>query len=416
MLRATLAVVAIVLFASAGASAGAYPASSPLRDLIVQAWREHPAALAAERALQAAEARSRAASAPTYNPELEVGQERADVETVELGLAYTLDWSGKRTARRAVADRELDAARALYDEARQGVAVELIRALSAYLAAADARELSRRRAEAMDRFAQVSERRHVAGDLSKLDRELALLARQEARIQAAEADGEFAAAREALRALLGREPTLLASSIDDVPRPPVLDGIEGLLAGLPALRRIAAERDAAQAGVDLARREARPDPTVTLRGGRVDTGAGTENLAGVSLSLPLFVRNSYRAEREAATAEAGRATESYRDAYRRAEAELRRSHAAYTALLDAWDGWQREGAHSDDRAELLSRLWEAGELDATDYLVQVQQTLDAEIAAARLRGRLWDAWAAWLVASGTLNDWLALDAASTPTN
>lgn len=415
VLGATLVVV-ISFFAPVGASVSASSAGSPLRTLIEQAWREHPAALAAENALQAAEARARAAAAPTYNPELEIGQEQADVDTTELGLTYTLDWGGKRRARRAVADQELEAARALYDEARQSVAVELIRAVSAYVATADARDLSRRRAEAMDRFAQVSERRHGAGDLSKLDRELAVLARQEARIQAAEAEGDFAAAQQALYALIGREPRALTALVEDVPRAPTLERVESLLADLPLLRRIAAEREAAQAGVDLARREARPDPTVTLRGGRVDTGVGTENLAGVSLSVPLFVRNSYRAERDAATAEAGRATESYRDAYRRAESELRRSHAAYAALVDAWDGWVRHGAHSADRAELLSRLWEAGELDATDYLVQVQQTLDAEIAGARLRGRVWEAWTAWLVASGTLNAWLGLDAAPSSTN
>ena len=54
----------------------------------------------------------------------------------------------------------------------------------------------------------------------------------------------------------------------------------------------------------MARRNRIPDPTVGVRGGRVDYGNVRDNVVGVSLNIPLFVRNSYHAEVVAAQADA----------------------------------------------------------------------------------------------------------------
>ena len=45
---------------------------------------------------------------------------------------------------------------------------------------------------------------------------------------------------------------------------------------------------------------------------------------------------------------------------------------------------------------LLDRLWQAGELNTTDYLVQLKQALDTEVSAIEQHGRMWRAWSAWL--------------------
>ncbi len=54
------------------------------------------------------------------------------------------------------------------------------------------------------------------------------------------------------------------------------------------------------------------------------------------------------------------------------------------------------------------RLWQAGELNTTDYLVQLKQALDTEVSATEQRGRMWRAWADWLAASGQADQWLNL--------
>ena len=76
----------------------------------------------------------------------------------------------------------------------------------------------------------------------------------------------------------------------------------------------------------------------------------------------------------------------------------------------AWDEWQRMGAGSlTSQTEMLERLWRAGELNTTDYLVQLQQTLDTRVAASEQRGTVWEAWVAWLTASGQVDAWVELD-------
>ena len=60
------------------------------------------------------------------------------------------------------------------------------------------------------------------------------------------------------------------------------------------------------------------------------------------------------------------------------------------------------------RIALLKQLWKAGEIGTTDYLVQLQQTLDTQVSAAALRAAVWDAWIRWLSASGQIEYWLGI--------
>ena len=75
----------------------------------------------------------------------------------------------------------------------------------------------------------------------------------------------------------------------------------------------------------------------------------------------------------------------------------------------SWLAWQRSrAANAVDRAALLQRLWDAGEIGTTDYLVQLKQSLDTELTATGLRARAWEAFADWLAASGGLDRWLGV--------
>ena len=57
----------------------------------------------------------------------------------------------------------------------------------------------------------------------------------------------------------------------------------------------------------------------------------------------------------------------------------------------------------------MQRLWESGELSTTDYLVQLQQTLDTRWNALDLELTMWDAWFEWLAATGLADNWLGLE-------
>jgi cobalt-zinc-cadmium efflux system outer membrane protein len=160
--------------------------------------------------------------------------------------------------------------------------------------------------------------------------------------------------------------------------------------------------------VQVRARERRPDPTFGVRGG-VD---GTEPLVGLSFSIPLYVRNDFRAEVEQANAERIRAEQELAERMRRARAALVSALERYRLARGAWRLWTESGVPSiEKQVRLLDRVWRAGEIGTTDYLVQVDQTLATRADALEARGRLWRSWFDWLEASDGFARWFGWESA-----
>lgn len=172
---------------------------------------------------------------------------------------------------------------------------------------------------------------------------------------------------------------------------------------LPSVQSARLQVEMASAQVSLRERERRTDPTLTLRGGKEDD----ETLVGLNISIPLPIRNSFRNEVSAASAEHRQAQEIYSDISRRAYTRFLGAQERYRISQDAWQDWQETGDVSlQSQGALLRRLWEAGELSTTDYLVQLRQTLDTQESALELRRAMWRAWFEWMTASGQIESWL----------
>jgi cobalt-zinc-cadmium efflux system outer membrane protein len=172
---------------------------------------------------------------------------------------------------------------------------------------------------------------------------------------------------------------------------------------LPEVQVAQRRVDAANALVELRERERKPDPTVQVRGGR----EADSTLVGVNLSIPLYIRNSHKYEVTAAMAERDQVQQLADDLMRRAYSRYLSATERYQLSRDAWQDWQQTGQFSLQRqGDLLRRLWEAGEISTTDFLVQVQQTLDTRENALDLELAMWNAWFEWLAASGQVDKWL----------
>ncbi|NOX84276.1 MAG: TolC family protein, partial [Alphaproteobacteria bacterium] len=155
--------------------------------------------------------------------------------------------------------------------------------------------------------------------------------------------------------------------------------------------------------IKVAKRNRKPDPTVGVSYGR----EGTADLVGVRASIPIPVLNSFKAEVDAARADATAAQETYTDIFRRMQAQLTESRRRYGAASEAWRQWSAGGSQPlSNQRVLLERLWRAGELGAVDYLIQLDQTYEVESAAIELRGRLWNAWFDWLNTTNEVNEWV----------
>src|SRR3546814_8311779 len=89
-----------------------------------------------------------------------------------------------------------------------------------------------------------------------------------------------------------------------VRRPPRSTRTDTLFPYTTLFRSVAqAAVEAAEGEALVARRNRKPDPTVGVSGGRIDYGNVQDRIIGMSVRIPLFVRNGYRAEVVAAQAD-----------------------------------------------------------------------------------------------------------------
>jgi len=379
---------------------------STLTALVRTVLDDNPRVLAARSAVDVTQARESAADRPLYNPDLDIDYEDASSVTKTLGLSQSIDWGDKRGARARVATFERERAVAELAGIRQELAAELLKALADYHAAAELVSLAEQRSNLMKRFLELTQQRQQAGDLGQVALDLVRLAYTEANLQRVRLVGAQAQAEQALQAITD-EPQSGWPVLPAIPSSLSFDpaNIDALLERLPALRAARAQITQARAAVDLSRRERKADPTIGLRGGR----EGSANLVGVSLSIPLFVRNSFSAEVDAANAQAIQREQSAHNLYRISRARLIATAQRFELERQAWSDWLQTGQTSlESQAQLLERLWRVGELSTADYLVQVKQTLDTRTAAVELHGSLWQAWFQWLAASGQTESWLGL--------
>lgn len=407
LLAAAAALFSIVTPAADPASlATAAPASPALNAFAQQILQAHPLVQAAQAELDASRARERAAGRALYNPELDAEYEDGEVRTQSIGINQTIDLGGKRGARQRAASFKTESAMESLALVRQSVLAELFSALGMVDVATEQLRIADERKALMARLRTLADKRRQAGDLNQIEIELARLAYAEAALLRSQAAAQQVTAEQALARVagidLGSYPPLPTVYVPVTLNEP---SVNAILTDLPSVRAAQARVSAAQAVVDLRRRERRPDPTIGFFAGR----EGDDDLIGIRFSIPFPVRNSYRAEVDAASADLVALDQSVANEYRQLRAELIAAQQRYELARTAWDDWQRLGAGSlASQTETLERLWRTGELNTTDYLVQLRQTLDTRVAASEQRGVVWESWIAWLAVSGQVDTWIGL--------
>ncbi len=399
--------------------------TSSLNEFINQSLDENPSIQAAKANLAATQARLAAAGKPLYNPELiaETEQKRQksfkDAElaqdgekpyekTYTAGFNQTIDWSNKRLARTKVADTTVHVAQYQLFALRQQLSTEMLMALIRYHAAQKVVMLSKQRTSLLQQFVTLTEKRQASGDVARVETDLAQLALSEAFAQQADSEIRSNQAVQVLRATTGLARANFPVLPDILPNPNMMNtNIDELLGCLPALKVLNEQFQNAKMRIGLAKRERYPDPTVGIQGGQENTNEGNKRVLLASFTIPLFIRNSYQAEVEAADYDAIEAEKKRMDVIRQTRADIISTTERYQMLYQAvQESQQIAGKPLNDGMILIQRLWQGGEMSTTDYLVQLKQRLDSQIAGAELRERAWQAWGDWLKASGTVEEWL----------
>ena len=386
-------------------------APAPLKQALQSAWRNHPNSRITDALLNAARARADAASRPLYNPELELVSDKEGTDrTATAGLSMAIDFSGKRRARRDVGAAQLQFEEAQAKLRRRDFAANWLIAWSSLQGAQQAIRVGNQRLDLMVRFADLAEKQFKVGDISSLERDLAFLARDEAQTEQASLLANLAELEESFRNV-GGQPDHISTNLMSANYLPSINTDSAVkLESLPEWQLANANATTAQRLITVAKKDRIADPTLGFSGGRIDYGNVTDNVVGISLSIPLHIRNSYRAEVIAAQADSDAANLDVERVSTELQSRATRARATYEAMRKASQLWRSsKGTSVERRSDLLEKLWRAGELSTADYLLQLKQTLDTALAGAELEGRLWRSSTEYLSATGQLENWLGLD-------
>ena len=374
-------------------------------------WRSNPQIQSMQAELEQAGANAQASDQPIYNPDLNLEGERVhkdeQEDTYTVGISQSIDWSGKRHARASVGQANLQTARAQLAATRLTVSVQALKALANYQSQKTIVATVKRQAGILKQFDEQTRRKFKSGDIAQDALDQANLAYAEVISQLGEAEAQLSEDKAHLQALTNSAPSQWPSLPVQLPKAILANQaeMERWIMQLPTMRVLTSQEQSSQAGIKVAQTETRPDPTLQLKGGEEDHQASV----GVGISIPLFVRNNYQAQVLAASAQATAIAQLRLNQYRESKAALEGSMARYGELRRAYLEWKQVSQHSlNGGMALLDKLWSAGELSATDYLVQVKQRLDSAIAGQNLLGNAWGAWFKQLQASGRLNDWFQL--------
>ena len=379
-----------------------------LSTIVNRALTNNPAIQSAIADVAAIESRLKGSRLPLNNPELEIGAERTDIETYTLGLSQTVDWHNKQSAQEKVVETELAHASASAMALRFDMSTNLLKAIGDIASYQLITALSNERVKSYERFTRLAQQLHQAGDISPAELELARLSLSEAIMQHAANGSDLIAARSQFFELSGFElegnvkfpetlPVKLPSDHDQEP----------LLQKHPQVKVAHLASLISRQKIAFAKQDRKPDPTFGITAGR----EGKEDLLGVSFSMPLQVRNDYGHQVDIAAAESLQSEKNALQIFRLLQAKLKASRDRYELIGKAWFLWESKGRKSlSNQLELLELQWKSGEINTTDYLLQLQQTLDTQIAGVELKNKFWNAWVDWLSASGRVTQWLNLTA------
>jgi len=361
-----------------------------------------PGLKAAESELSVSGFLTQAAGRPLYNPE--ISADYADKPGREFGVSInqTLDVSGKRTTRAIAAQSSLVAAQHQLSSIRNSAFSSALHALSQYALASRSVDLFGQQVTLLEQLLGVTENRLAAGDLGALDVEFVRLSLSEALYEAARASSELRIAQGLVEAEAG------ITRITPVPEfslaePPVADALEQLVEDIPVVQAAQYQYVAARDAVDVAAAYRRADPTVGLGTGK----DGDDSVVALSLSIPLNIRNRYTAEVDAAREESIAAELRYINTRRVKLTELIAASESFRQLDREWLQWQGVTTQGLDQSrDLLTRLWESGDITTADYVFGLQQQVRATRAGAEFEQDVFRAWIDWLEASGQTEQWL----------
>jgi cobalt-zinc-cadmium efflux system outer membrane protein len=304
------------------------------------------------------------------NTEVQVGAGARFGEVITpaiRGIATQRLEPGRRSARIAVADAEVERAKLLTELDLRKLSFQVANVFYEARFAELTVELERRNLEIVTRATEAAVRRRKAGELTDLNVNLARIALGRARSEVAAAEAARINAIGDLAALIGARPEDVITLVGDLrPAPITLAGLRSAVPGRLDVRATEAETRVALAEERLARASGLPDFGV-LFAYELDTDDSIV-LGGVLLTLPFW--NRAQGDKAAARARRNIAEREHAALVGAASREVVDAFDAYTRAREAVDVFEAEVLPPlADSELLLQRAVDSGQLAVNDYIL-----------------------------------------------
>ena len=404
--RALLLTVALVVNTVFATEKTSDVAPSAVSRFVKNSLNQQPTLLSAQASIASAEANLRASKQAIYNPELGLEYENASDITKKIGISQTIDWGDQQGSRTAVAKAELRKVKSNYAIATQSFVASLLNGLAQSQTEQQLAQLSTETLQLMKEFKRIAKQRHQAGDLNQVDLNIAHLAYSQALMKNAKILSNVIEANESLRAIMGKLPAELPDLPEQLPEPILQDDLESFLMGLPNIRSNLAEVESNKQQIVLRKSEQAWDPIIGMTAG----SEGNDMLIGLNLRIPLNVRNNFSAEVDVAYQNMIASEQQAQQDYRNTRANLIATTGRYRNLLGAWNNWRENSRDSvEQQLMLIKKVWQAGDISATDYLLQIKQALEIQATGFELRNALWKASFEWMRLTASADKWLNIN-------
>jgi cobalt-zinc-cadmium efflux system outer membrane protein len=304
--------------------------------------------------------------------------ERGTTADADLGISQTFELGGRRTARIAGAQAEIEREIASSEDTTR----RLLRDVAAVFLRSLAVQERLRSLEAASTLANdllvAADRRFQAGDVPILDVNLARTVSARARSEFLAGEAEQVSVLGDLRILLGMtatEPLAIRGQLRER-RQYDLDALQSRALDRADLRALAAEIRQAEADFRLSRGLARPEIGVGV-GYEREEGANVA-LGRLAITLPVFARGQ---ELQATSrARASRLTRELEFGRRAVAVEIRSAFDAYQRQVQAVEELERDALPNLEENRLLAqRSYEEGEIGIADLLLFQRESVETQL-------------------------------------
>ncbi|MEE9352052.1 MAG: TolC family protein [Thiotrichaceae bacterium] len=380
-----------------------------LSGFLTQIENKHPRLKADQAGLKAAQALTQAASSPLYNPELELDVERVGFgsnreDAATIGINQTIDWHDKRSARKNIAVSQQQVTKYESDVTRQQLIGSIFSELANYQVQQEILRAHGKRLQLTKQIFAQATRLYKAGDISKLNLEQVSLSHVQTQLALNQAKVKLVATSRTLVSVAGVDLKKWPSLPYAPPtmRPVTLNYTQ-ISNDLPSLKAAQSRVVVARNTMRLRVREQKPDPTIGLKAG----GEDSNKVVGLTLSIPLHLRNNFSAGVDEARSNVKRAEALLENSQHQSLSRLKSAAQTYHLTYTGWQSWTKIAGNSlQKQSYLLMRLWKAGEVSTSDYLLQLNQIREVELNQVKLKGNVWKAWFDWLSVSNQFRQWL----------